>query len=185
LKWLGQHIWDLISRFRSDVYLESIDSGTVVAGGVLGLDSNNKIVKISGASSSRISYASYSWTFSVSGGAISTITLPAGISLPANAIVDAGNSYIYTNTVVAGNSGATIEIGIDNSAGAQYSFLGADTDFFMAPTAYDASTFNYGGVIKGLANVGRINDPNIAGVTFKIAGATLTGGQVQIFIAYK
>ena len=24
MKWIGQHIWDLISRFRSDVYLESI-----------------------------------------------------------------------------------------------------------------------------------------------------------------
>ena len=45
IKWIGQHIWDLISRFRSDVYLESISSGTIASGGNLGLDSNNKIVK--------------------------------------------------------------------------------------------------------------------------------------------
>lgn len=45
MKWIGQHIWDFISRFRSDVYLESIDSGTIASGGNLGLDSNNKIVK--------------------------------------------------------------------------------------------------------------------------------------------
>ena len=45
MKWIGQHIWDFISRFRSDVYLEATDSGTIASGGNLGLDSNNKIVK--------------------------------------------------------------------------------------------------------------------------------------------
>jgi len=45
MKWIGQNIYDLISRFRSDVYLESISSGTIASGGNLGLDSNNKIVK--------------------------------------------------------------------------------------------------------------------------------------------
>tara|TARA_R110001592_G_scaffold33581_4_gene116220 strand:- start:527 stop:1231 length:705 start_codon:yes stop_codon:yes gene_type:complete len=45
MKWIGQHIWDFISRFRSDVYLESTDTGTIASGGNLGLDANNKIVK--------------------------------------------------------------------------------------------------------------------------------------------
>ena len=45
MKWIGQHIWDFISRFRSDVYLEGTESGTIASGGNLGLDSNNKIVK--------------------------------------------------------------------------------------------------------------------------------------------
>ena len=45
MKWIGQHIWDFISRFRSDVYLEGTETGTIAAGGNLGLDSNNKIVK--------------------------------------------------------------------------------------------------------------------------------------------
>ena len=48
MKWIGQHIYDLISRFRNDVYLEDIDTGTIASGGNLGLDSNNKIVKDSG-----------------------------------------------------------------------------------------------------------------------------------------
>ena len=26
MKWIGQHIWDFISRFRSDVYLEEISN---------------------------------------------------------------------------------------------------------------------------------------------------------------
>ena len=45
MKWIGQHIYDNISRFRDDVYLEDISTGTIVSGGHLGLDSNNKIVK--------------------------------------------------------------------------------------------------------------------------------------------
>ena len=45
MKWLGQYIQDLPSRFRDDVYLESISTGTIASDGHLGLDSNNKIVK--------------------------------------------------------------------------------------------------------------------------------------------
>ena len=45
MKWIGQNIQSFISRFRNDVYLESISSGTIASGAHLGLDSNNKIVK--------------------------------------------------------------------------------------------------------------------------------------------
>jgi len=45
MKWIGQHIYDLASRFRSDVFLEDISTGTIASGAHLGLDSNNKIVK--------------------------------------------------------------------------------------------------------------------------------------------
>ena len=45
MKWIGQNIWDQISRFRNDVYLEDISTGTIASGSNLGLDSNNKIVK--------------------------------------------------------------------------------------------------------------------------------------------
>lgn len=45
MKWIGQHIVDLIARFRSDVYLEDVSTGTIASGGNLGLDSNNKVVK--------------------------------------------------------------------------------------------------------------------------------------------
>ena len=45
MKWIGQHIYDQISRFRNDVYLEDISTGTIASGAHLGLDSNNKIVK--------------------------------------------------------------------------------------------------------------------------------------------
>ena len=45
MKWIGQHIWQLISRFRHHVYLESIEIGEISAEGYLGLDEDNKIVK--------------------------------------------------------------------------------------------------------------------------------------------
>ena len=45
-KYIGQHIFDFIAKFRNDVHLESIQSGTIASGN-LGLDSNNKIVKAS------------------------------------------------------------------------------------------------------------------------------------------
>ena len=50
MKWLGQYVQSLTSRFRSDVYLESISTGTIASGAHLGLDSNNKIVKAVGGS---------------------------------------------------------------------------------------------------------------------------------------
>jgi len=52
MRWIGQHIWSFISRFRSDVYLEAVESGTIASGGNLGLDSNNKIVKAAEVGSS-------------------------------------------------------------------------------------------------------------------------------------
>tara|TARA_R100000951_G_scaffold116522_2_gene128767 strand:+ start:202 stop:1176 length:975 start_codon:yes stop_codon:yes gene_type:complete len=52
VKWIGQHIYDLISRFRNDVYLEDVSTGTIASGGNLGLDSNNKIVKATVSSGS-------------------------------------------------------------------------------------------------------------------------------------
>ncbi len=45
MKFIGQYIQDFIARFRSDVYLEDVSTGTIASGGNLGLDSNNKIVK--------------------------------------------------------------------------------------------------------------------------------------------
>ena len=44
MKWLGQHIIDIIARFRSDVYLDGPSAGDVNPGKFLALDSSKKIV---------------------------------------------------------------------------------------------------------------------------------------------
>ena len=43
MKWIGQHIWDFISRFRSDVYLEDLTEST--QDHVVGIDANGKLYK--------------------------------------------------------------------------------------------------------------------------------------------
>ena len=45
MKTYPDFIQSFIARFRNDVYLESIQDGTVASDKFLGLDSNNKIVK--------------------------------------------------------------------------------------------------------------------------------------------
>ena len=43
IKWIGQHIVDLIARFRSDVYLDGIDTSTETD--MLVINSDNKVSK--------------------------------------------------------------------------------------------------------------------------------------------
>ena len=49
MKWIGQHIYDFISRFRNDVYLESLSTTTET--NVLVTDSSGKISKSTGITS--------------------------------------------------------------------------------------------------------------------------------------
>ena len=43
MKWIGQEIYDLVSRFRSDVYLDGVSTSTETD--MLVVDSNNKVSK--------------------------------------------------------------------------------------------------------------------------------------------
>jgi hypothetical protein len=43
IRWIGQHIWDFISRFRNDVYLENLQSSNETT--VLVVDGDGKITK--------------------------------------------------------------------------------------------------------------------------------------------
>ena len=43
IKWIGQHIWDFISRFRNDVYLESVADPGSDTDKFLVIDANNKV----------------------------------------------------------------------------------------------------------------------------------------------
>ena len=96
MKWIGQHIYDLISRFRNDVYLEDISTGTIASGGNLGLDSNNKIVKANEPTShDAVTLA----------GTPDYITL-SGQEITRNAI-DLANDVTGTLPVANGGTGAT------------------------------------------------------------------------------
>ena len=43
MKWIGQHIWDFISRFRNDVYLEDLSDAGTDTDKFLVVDTNNKV----------------------------------------------------------------------------------------------------------------------------------------------
>ena len=49
MKWIGQHIWDLISRFRNYVYLEKVDTSTSTT--ALVVDNDGKVGTNSGLGS--------------------------------------------------------------------------------------------------------------------------------------
>jgi hypothetical protein len=75
MKFIGQFIESFIARFRNDVYLENISSGTIASGGNLGLDSNNKIVKATITSSSGDIEGVTAGTGLSGGGTSGTVTL--------------------------------------------------------------------------------------------------------------
>tara|TARA_R110000824_G_scaffold390246_1_gene586636 strand:+ start:302 stop:1498 length:1197 start_codon:yes stop_codon:yes gene_type:complete len=108
MKWIGQHIYDLISRFRSDVYLEDVSTGTIASGGNLGLDSNNKIVKATEASGDLTSI--------VAGTGLSGTSLTGPIP---TLNVDASQTQI---TAVG-----TIATGVWNGTAVASAYLDADT----------------------------------------------------------
>ena len=94
MKWIGQHIWSLISRFRNDIYLEDISTGTIASGGNLGLDSSNKIVKATEASGD------------ITGVTITTDS--GGGSAASDTAGSADFSILGNNGVGVTNSGTTI-----------------------------------------------------------------------------
>jgi len=94
MKFIGQFIQHFISRFKSDVYLENISSGTIASGGNLGLDSNNKIVKATEA------------TGDITGVTITTDS--GGGSAASDTGGSADFSILGANGVGVTNSGTTI-----------------------------------------------------------------------------
>ena len=94
MKFIGQFIQHFISRFKSDVYLENISSGTIASGGNLGLDSNNKIVKATEA------------TGDITGVTITTDS--GGGSAASDTRGSADFSILGANGVGVTNSGTTI-----------------------------------------------------------------------------
>ena len=105
MKWIGQHIWDLISRFRSDVYLDDVTAGTVAATDFLGVDSEGKIVKTTGGS----------------GGISEEYLASRGENLITNYSGLLGTNYNFPNF--------TFDGAIANSSPGSFKFVGDDPNF--------------------------------------------------------
>jgi hypothetical protein len=154
MKWIGQHIYDLVARFRNDVYLEDISTGTIASGGNLGLDSNNKIVKATIASGSgditevnittdsgsgsKASETSGSADFSIlgsngvgvtnSGSTITAVAVPAEIDHDSLNNFDANEHFTQANITTVG----TISTGVWQGTAIASAYLDADTAHYSA-----------------------------------------------------
>tara|TARA_R100000773_G_C4219380_1_gene117958 strand:- start:172 stop:1380 length:1209 start_codon:yes stop_codon:yes gene_type:complete len=121
MKYLGQHIFDFNLRARSDVFLESIASGTIASGGHLGLDSNNKIVKATISSTTDLAsdvtgvlpVANGGTGSSSAGGAITNLGLNNANNITTGTLdVDVGGTgatSLTDNAVLLGNGTSAIE----------------------------------------------------------------------------
>tara|TARA_R110002012_G_scaffold13121_1_gene56998 strand:- start:282 stop:2222 length:1941 start_codon:yes stop_codon:yes gene_type:complete len=103
MKWIGQHIYDFISRFRNDVYLEDISTGTIASGGNLGLDSNNKIVKAAEVGSSVDLTSEVSGILPVANGGTgaSSLTDNSVLTGTGGSPITAEANFTYTGTALA------------------------------------------------------------------------------------
>ena len=101
MKFIGQYIQSLIARFRNDVYLEDISTGTIASGSNLGLDSNNKIVKntVSGGGSTDLTSDVTGVLPIANGGTNSNSAANARTALG----VDAAGTDNSTNVTLAGS----------------------------------------------------------------------------------
>jgi len=126
MKWLGQHIWNFISRFRNDVYLEDISTGTIASGSNLGLDSNNKIVKatVGGGGTVAVDGGGTGATSLTDGG----ILLGSGTSpVTAMAVLADGEMIVGDGTTdPVAESGATLRTSIGVGTGDSPQFTGIE-----------------------------------------------------------
>ena len=121
MKWIGQHIWDFISRFRSDVYMEAVESGTIASGGNLGLDSNNKIVKAAEVGSSVDLTSEVTGVLPVTNGGTGATTLTS-------------------DCVLTGNGGSAIQAEADLKFYPATSLLEVQADSGAGPLLHAANT---------------------------------------------
>jgi hypothetical protein len=117
MKFIGQFIQSLIARFRNDVYLEAVESGTIASGGNLGLDSNNKIVKAAEVGSSVDLASEVTGVLPVSNGGTGNSTLTSTGVLTGN-----GTGAIVSNSTMS-YSGELLTMSSTSSAKPQIALV--------------------------------------------------------------
>ena len=127
MKFIGQYIQSFIARFRNDVYLEDVSTGTIASGGNLGLDSNNKIVKATEATGDITSVA-------VTAADENTYTASSGV---ANFIIGGGagiDTTLAGSTVtITGETASASNAGIVELATTAETTTGTDTTRAVTP----------------------------------------------------
>ena len=94
IKWIGQHIWDLISRFRNKVYLEDLDTSSET--NILVVDSDGLVTKNTGAGDDT--------TFTLTADSGSDQTIDDGSTLDVAGGTDLETTVGATDTVTVDHS---------------------------------------------------------------------------------
>ena len=141
MKFIGQYIQSLIARFRNDVYLEDISTGTIASGGNLGLDSNNKIVKAAEATGDITGVtAGTNLTGGGSSGAVTINLADASTSAKGAASFSSDNFSVSSGAVTIKNGG--VDLAAEVTGILESTHLDADTSHLsVAQTFTAAKTF--------------------------------------------
>ena len=168
MKWIGQHIWDYISRFRSDVYLEDISTGTIASGGNLGLDSNNKIVKAAEV-----------------GSAVDLTSEVTGVLPVANG--GSGASSLADNSVLTGTGTSAITAESSLTYTGEVLQIG-DDDTGLAVLGRRAHSDGAGGTLGLFAGSATVGQTNQNGGNLALYGGQPTGsgtfGDIEFYSGY-
>ena len=167
MKFIGQYIQSFIARFRNDVFLEDVGSGTIASGGNLGLDSNNKIVKadVPAGDINQVSFTSDSGSFGITtGDADFTISGGEGI-----------NTSISTSTItIAGEDASTSNKGIAEFSDSHFSVASGKV------TLADTITGNK--IIQGNLRIGGPSDTSNNWISIDAQGGNdSSGGGITFF----
>jgi len=105
MKWIGQHIWDFVSKFRNDVYLENLSETT--QDHIVSVDANGKLYKQDKATGdiTGVTLAGDSGSASDTSGNVD-LTIAGG-----NAITTAGSS----TTITINHDDTSSQASVDNS----------------------------------------------------------------------
>ena len=183
IKWIGQNIWNFVSRFRNDVYLESVIKTGSDPDKFLAIDSDNKVVYRTGVeiisdigagditevsittdsgSSSKVTEASGSADFTILG----TSSVPAEIDHDSLNNFVAAEHYRWDN-----NISATATIDANNIPTLNQSTTG------NAATATNLTASTSTAVQLGTIELGHADDTTIARSASGIA--TIEGNEIM------
>ena len=164
MKFIGQHIFDFLARFRNDVYLEDISTGTIASGGNLGLDSNNKIVKAD-TEAGELAFNGSTANGVLTYGGASTIDVESSLTFSSNTL-SLINSGVMTTTLTSTTASS---IDVFGTAYGRLSF-----------TSYDIFGNGTGAIVEVLDAALTATGGPLALKAGGADGTNIAGGNVEI-----
>ena len=166
MKFIGQFIQNFIARFRNDVFLDDVETGTIASGGNLGLDSNNKIVKNT-----------------VSGGGDFTLTADSGsnqtVSSGDTMDIAGGNAISTvvsaTDTVTINHDDTSSQASVNNSGRTFIQDITLDTYGHVTGITSATDSDTHSGDVTGVTFTA--DDENVASDTAGYSDFSISGGE--------